>query len=83
MARITYNTEDNFGSLEDMNPASSSVKDIFRFPQNGENSFSPYKGGCNGKEKRSIMCILDVDMQRFKVLDIGEDGDDESMDEIA
>ena len=29
------------------------------------------------------MCILDVDMQRFKVLDIGEDGDDESMDEIA
>jgi hypothetical protein len=29
------------------------------------------------------MCILDADMQRFKVLDIGEDGDDESMDEIA
>jgi hypothetical protein len=84
VARITYNTDQTFPSMEDIPSPSTFTKDQLKFPHNGETNFSPCKVGCNGKEMRRIMCILDADMQRFKVLDIGEDDDGEIlMDEIA
>ena len=84
VARITYNTDRTFQSVEDMASPSTFIKDQLNFPHSGENNFSPCKVGCNGKEMRRIMCILDADMQRFKVLDIGEEDDGEiMMDEIA
>jgi len=82
VARITYNTHQSFRSVEDGDSASTSVRDELKFPYNGESNFSPFRGACNGKEMRRIMCILDADMQRFKMMDIGDD-DGESMDEIA
>jgi hypothetical protein len=81
VARITYNSSHNFDS-EETNDSSVVVKDQLTFPLQGEN-FVPSKGGCNGKEMRRIMCVLNGDMQRFKVVDVDEnEGDGEEM-EIA
>ena len=77
---MTYNIIQNFQS-EELNSATIVVKDQLKFPSRGEN-FAPWKGGCNGKEMRRIMCVLNGDMQRFKVVDV-EEGDAEEMEEVA
>lgn len=82
VARITYNTHQSFRSIEDGDSASTDVRDEVKFPHDGESNFSPVRGTCNGREMRRIMCILDADMQRFKMLDIGEENG-EIMDEIT
>lgn len=49
------------------------VKDKFDFARKeGEVAWSPGRGTCNGREMRRIMCVLERDGQRFKVLDVIE-----------
>ena len=49
------------------------IKDKLGFVEKeGEIAWCPGKGACNGREMRRIMCVLERDGQRFKVLDVIE-----------
>ena len=50
------------------------VKD--RLDIEGDGSWHPSRGTCNGREMRRIMCIVDRDEQRFKMLDIDDHSED-------
>jgi hypothetical protein len=35
-------------------------------------SWCPVKGTCNGRAMRGVVCVLDQDEQRFKMIDLAE-----------
>jgi len=39
----------------------------------GEVSWNPVKGACNGREMRRVMCVVDRDKRRFKMLELIDD----------
>jgi hypothetical protein len=70
IARITYHKEHNFQSpSNEVHPVK--IKDHFEFTtKEGEPPWFPAQGACNGREMRRIMCVVDQQGQRFKVVDI-------------
>lgn len=50
------------------------MKDHLDFTaKEGEGSWCPVKGGCNGREMRRVICVIDRDGQRFRMLDMVDD----------
>jgi hypothetical protein len=47
----------------------------------GESKWMPSRFTCNGSEMRRIMCLIDKDEQRFKMVDV--DLDDYTGEEVA
>lgn len=39
----------------------------------GEASWRSVKGACNGREMRRVMCVIEGDGRRFKMLDLTDD----------
>ena len=66
--RIKYNDEENFQSPE---PRNATLIDRHEFGmKEGNVSWCPAKAACNGREMRRIMCVVDRDYRRFRILDI-------------
>jgi hypothetical protein len=50
------------------------IKDKLDFSaKEGEASWHSVKGACNGREMRRVMCVIDSDGRRFKMLDLIDD----------
>jgi hypothetical protein len=74
IARITYNREDYFQPARHSEIQNVPMKDYLEFThKEGQSSWSPVRGACNGREMRRIMCVIDRDEQRFRVLDVTDD----------
>jgi hypothetical protein len=40
----------------------------------GKGSWCPVRGTCNGRAMRGVMCVIDKDERRFKMIDLAEHG---------
>ena len=72
--RIPYNENDTFPPAMPSEKRNATMKDHLDFTaKEGETSWCPVKGACNGREMRRVMCVVDRDGQRFRVLDMIDD----------
>ena len=74
VVRIPFNDVDTFPHTTQLQKRNARIKDQLDFsPKEGEASWCPVKGACNGREMRRIMCLMDRDKQRFRMLDLIDD----------
>lgn len=75
---MTYNNNDNFQSAVHSDLHDASIQDQFNFTvKDGEVNWYPVKGACNGREMRRVMCVIDRDERKFRMLEIDDDNRDE------
>ena len=69
--RVPYNDDNTFPPTMHSEKQNAQIKDQLDFSRKeGEISWCPVKGACNGRETRRVMCIVDRDQRRFKMLDM-------------
>jgi site-specific recombinase XerC len=77
---MAYSNNDNFQSVAHSNLRDTSIEDQFNFTvKEGEVKWHPVKGACNGREMRRIICVVDRDDQKFRMLEIDDYNHDEEM----
>jgi hypothetical protein len=75
---MTYNNNDNFKSTAHSDLRGASIQDQFNFTaKEGEVNWYPIKVACNGREMRRVMCVIDRDEQKFRMLEIDDSNHDE------
>jgi hypothetical protein len=77
VARIPFNEHDTFPPTMHSEKRNARIKDQLDFSaKEGETSWCSVKGACNGREMRRVMCVIDRDERRFKMLDLIDDLND-------
>ena len=74
VVRVPFNENDTFPPTMRPEKRNPRIKDQLDFPvKEGESAWRSVKGACNGREMRRVMCVLDRDERRFKMLDLIDD----------
>lgn len=71
--RIPYN---DFSGIQsnDGDIVNAEIREQIVFEdKDGKGSWCPIKGACNGSAMRGVVCVIDKDEQRFKIIDVDED----------
>jgi hypothetical protein len=64
----------DFTSTEDLGERNLTVlEEMNVVTKEGESKWLPFKCTCNGSEMRKILCLIDKDEQRFKMVDVDLD----------
>jgi hypothetical protein len=71
--RIPYNDFSGLQSNDDIVKNAEIKEQILFEDKDGEGSWCPIMGACNGSAMRGVVCVIDKDEQRFKIIDVDDD----------